>query len=100
MTEEQYLVTCLIEELSELQRELSKCLRFTKDHRFSVYAPSNLERAQLEFNDVCALVVMLNHDHGYGLLLDESKVDSKIDRVKQTMTISKELGVLDDNSDN
>jgi len=62
MKRHEHLITCLIEELGEVQKELSKCLRFTCDHKPDAYPTTNLERARLEVIDVYAVADLLHKD--------------------------------------
>ncbi len=103
MNLEQYLLVCLIEELSEVQKELSKCLRFTTDHKPEEYKSTNLERARLEVADVYAIASMLkehcNIDIGlnypermpFSLLVHMAQ---KVSKTNELINHSVRLGVL------
>ena len=62
MNTKEYLISCLIEELAEVQKELVKCLRFTPDHVSPHDQSSNIARAGLEYADAIAIIEMLEAD--------------------------------------
>ena len=102
MTE--YLLTCLGEELAEVQQETSKCLRFTPNHKPTAYQTTNLERLQLEVADVVAIGSMLAEEDiliGISVNRDSLKTaamrerfDDKVNRTMKLMHVSVELGAL------
>lgn len=104
MTETEYLLICLSEELAEVQQEISKCLRFTPNHRPPQYSTTNIERVRLEIADVYAIVKML-HNQGVDagiyippaseIPLDQLyRMEDKICRTKRLFEVSEKLGVL------
>lgn len=102
----EYLLCCLSEELSEVQQEIGKCLRFTPHHKPDIYDTTNIERVQLEMADVYAIVSMLNsYDINTGIFvppffemsrLQQDRMIDKIRRTNELMEISIKLGALDD----
>jgi hypothetical protein len=103
MNKVQYLLTCFNEELSEVQQEVSKCLRFTPHHTpVGIYDTTNLQRVHLEIADVYAISHMLQKE-GLELKLEPmvmspemvTRYHEKILRTEKLMEISFELGVLD-----
>jgi hypothetical protein len=104
MTEIEYLLICLSEELAEVQQEIGKCLRFTPNHKPDVYPTTNLERLRLERMDVAAVARLLL-DRGVDTQLtanlarvtdDEfDRYNAKKDRTLNLMALSKEMGVVD-----
>lgn len=97
MTKSEYLLTCLIEELSEVQQEVCKCLRFTLDHKYEKYNDTNFEKVLLEFADVRAIRCLLN-DIGIETENTSEKIQErffeKIKRTERLMKESVKLGVL------
>ena len=99
MTEQQYLLQCLSEELSEVQQEISKCQRFTPDHIDPVSGMQNITKVRLEYADVHALLRMLEKT---GLFIESEhpfvrqRINEKISRTVRLMKVSRELGVLED----
>lgn len=98
MNRVEYLLSCLIEELSEVQKEISKCLRFSLEHIPDEYGDgnTNLERLQYEWADVQAILIMLERE---GIKIAEltlpiAAIERKIKRTQHYMNISKQLGTL------
>ena len=60
MNKEQFLITGLIEELSEVIKELTQCVMFGCDKIPSDKTSSNFERAQSEMEDVLAVMYLLD----------------------------------------
>jgi len=92
MTRQEYLLVCLIEELSEVQKELSKCLRFGPEHRYN--GVSNLERALSELEDVEAIRALLAKEN---LKLYPALGNKHVDKVNSTvelMELSRRLGII------
>ena len=102
MTEIEYLLCCLSEELSEVQQEIGKCLRFTPEHRPAEYPTTNIERVRLEMADVYAITRMLREKGvSVGIVLPYSLEEgmaerfySKLKRTRALMEVSRKLGVL------
>lgn len=90
---QEYLTVCLIEELSEMQHALSKCLRFGPNDKHVTKKTTNLEDAINEFSDVLAIVSLLNH-FGVPLNAIEERSKEKVDRTIELMNYSKDLGVI------
>jgi predicted nuclease with TOPRIM domain len=89
----------LSEELSEVQKEISKCLRFSLNHIPEEYndTNSNLERLQYEWTDVQAILIMLERE---GINISDIRsstfnIEKKIRRTDYYMNISKQLGTLE-----
>jgi len=103
MNKVQYLLTCFNEELSEIQQEVSKCLRFTPNHTpVGIYETTNLQRVHLEIADMYAISHMLQVE-GIEMKLEPiymspemvTRYHDKILRTRKLMETSVELGVLD-----
>jgi hypothetical protein len=80
LTAEQYLLIQLIQELAELQQEVTKMLMFTPHHVCRTCAVSNNMRANNEYNDVIGLVEMLR-DMSSGLHYDPKRIQAKKEKV-------------------
>ena len=95
MTKTEYLIVCLIEELSEMQQELSKCLRFTINDKHPSKQETNLEGVCREWSDVLAILEQLD-DQGIVIESDDRQIDAKHAKLEKFMRYSEELGVLED----
>ena len=94
MNIKEYLLVCLVEELSEFQKEICKVLRFTADDKHPDKDETNLEGACREWSDIIAVLELLDqHD----LVIDSNNehIDSKIARLHKYMKHSKMLGTLE-----
>jgi hypothetical protein len=92
MTRQQYLLMCLAEELGELQKEIFKCIRFGPETREKEGYITNIERANNEFNDVVALMNMLNDESGILFKTTATAVHNKISRVNHYYKLSQQFG--------
>lgn len=93
MNEEQYLLTVLNEELAELQKEISKCIRFTPHHSEKPGQKTNFQRAIDEYSDVAAILEMLKR-RNLNFEVDDMRYCEKVARTHQYMDFSMGLGVL------
>ena len=102
-----YLLGCLMEELSEVQQDINKCIRFSPDHSPAGYEgygkETNIQRVQLEFADVQAILILLYQadvDTAIGIYAEtqseafERRVNEKIARTVKLMETSVALGQL------
>ena len=88
-----YLLVCLQEECAEVQKVISKSLRFGLEDRYK--NPLNIEKLNCELNDIYAVVRMLNEE---GIILKKDKIliDEKILRVNHYMQYSRIEKKLED----
>lgn len=97
MTQQQYLLACLSEELCEVGQEIGKCQRFTPHHRPPEYPLTNIQRVKLELADVKAILELLR-EVGLDLLDEDSdflaRVADKKSRTVKIRRVSEELGVV------
>lgn len=89
----EYLIACLVEELSEVQKELVKCLRFTPNHVSAHDNTSNIDRVSMEYADVIAVLELLAAE-GVVLKADPERVADKRRRTIELMPHSQKLGAL------
>ena len=109
MTRQEHLLTILGEECSELHQELCKALRFGV-HEQRDLPTDNSQRIFKEFNDLMAMVEMVNQSAvetsfadasvtlgERGLMyIDENLIAEKKAKVEKYLLYSKECGTLDD----
>lgn len=93
MNTKEYLISCLIEELAEVQQELVKCLRFTPDHVSPHDQHSNIARAGFEYADAIAIIEMLEEE-GVRIPISATRIADKKERTKKLMFTSRKLGAL------
>lgn len=98
MSLEQYLLTKLVEECTEVAQMALKAQQFGLDnHHPKNPGITNRERLQREFMDVVASVKMLN-EIGFGCGVDEALVEKKADKVKHFMSMSIDLGKVEESA--
>ncbi|WP_341232420.1 hypothetical protein [uncultured Methylophaga sp.] len=93
MNKSEHLLIILIEECNELAQDAAKALRFGVFEQRDL-PTSNHDRMQKEFNDVLAVVEMLN-ESGLLLIQDRGLIQLKKQKVIKYMGYSKECGTLD-----
>ena len=93
MNREQHLLTILMEECCEVAQEVSKAKRFGINEQRDL-PTSNHERIQKEFNDLLAIVDMLN-DEGMDFHRDPKLIRMKRAKVEKYLLYSKKCGTLD-----
>ena len=97
MTTEQLLLVQLSEELSEVQKEIAKALRFGLDDTNPKTEVSNLAGIRREMTDVVAVIDELSESHMVYLGPYEKTTDlylSKRIRINQYLEYSQKRGVL------
>lgn len=97
MNKVEHLLICLIEECSELQKEITKVLRFgfKEDHpELKPDFVSNVIRLKREINDIYAILDMLVVED-IDLSRDEILVNHKLDKLSRYMEHSKNEGLLE-----
>ena len=106
MNRQEHLLTILGEECSELHQELCKAMRFGVNEQRDL-STTNAQRIFKEFNDVLAMVDMVNEsvistsrssgitytDKGV-MYRDESFIKEKIAKVEKYLVYSEECGTL------
>ena len=90
---EQYLLTTLAEEASEVAQEASKCIRFTCTHTNPVTKTINIDKLEIELRDLMTIVHML--EKHLGIMFNKEPSMKKEDTVLHYMNISTKLGVLE-----
>lgn len=92
MNREQHLLTILMEECCELAQDTAKAKRFGINEQRDL-STSNAERMQKEYNDVLAVVDMLN-DEGMDLHRSPKLIREKRAKVEHYLVYSHQCGTL------
>lgn len=96
MNRKEHLLTILSEECMEIAKEVSKGLRFGLEDHHPSQTGTNAQKINDEFNDLMAVIEMLN-DEGYlKVKLDGNKMNTKKERVEKYLLYSKEHGTLNE----
>lgn len=94
MNLQQYLMSLLMEEASEVAQAANKCNRFTPDHIYADYGNSNLERLQIEITDLVTVLSLLEKE--LGVTFDMTPSNDKVQRITNMMVHSRAMGTLTD----
>jgi NTP pyrophosphatase (non-canonical NTP hydrolase) len=92
MNIKQHLFLLLMEECGEVAQAASKCVRFTPEHA-PAEMPTNFENLVVEFNDLIAIIELLQEE-GLHLERIDHLVNEKKERLRKFMQISKDMGTL------
>lgn len=94
MNRQEHLLTILKEECAELIQATSKTARFSINSNYD-NGVNNAEQMQKEFNDVLAMVEMINEDYGFQLFgTDFELIKAKKEKVEEYLLYSKKCGTL------
>lgn len=100
MNRQEHLLTILGEECSELHQAISKILRFGINSNYD-NGVNNLDQMQKEFNDVLAMVEMVNDEFLRTkspniIYFNRALTEAKTEKVEKYLLYSKECGTLND----
>lgn len=93
MNEVEHLLTCLNEELAEVQKDVCKALRFGLGDRRSGASATNEANIAHEMGDVLSIIDMLRARHIFRNLTI-SPSDRKKGKVAKYMSVAREKGTL------
>lgn len=93
MNKKEYLLTCLVEECSEVQKEATKALRFGLDDNWKERG-TQADRIVHEFCDLLAIYEMLVEDSLLDDVTTQEMIQMKKERVHKYMDYAKERGTL------
>jgi hypothetical protein len=93
LTKEQYLLTCLAEELTETAQEALKCVRFTPHHSWpQANSATNRDRLITEWSQVQVIVDALNLE-GFEMLPNAQAMEDKRFALEHYRLVSQKMGV-------
>ena len=97
MNKSEYLLTCIIEECSEIQKAISKTLRFGAEDGYPGKRTTNTEDIINEINDLFG-AIHLAQDLKIlpEELVDTTKIIKKKEKITKYMEYSKKCGTLTD----
>jgi len=94
MNKEEYLLTCLMEECAEVQKECAKALRFGLDNAWS--NKTKRELLTEELYDLQGIIVLLAKENiVHSVDYKNPSIEKKVQKVKKFMEESRNLGCLD-----
>jgi len=92
MTRQEHLLVILMEECNELSKDAAKALRFTPLSNYD--GITNSEKMHREYNDILAVVEMLNDDGVVDIYEDADRIEAKKMKVNRFLKDSKKCGTL------
>lgn len=93
MTRKEHLLVKLMEESSEIVKAVSKVLLFGLEDGYPELDTTNEEDINNEFNDLLAVVQMLNSE-GLNIYSDNTKISAKKVKVEQWILYAKQRKIL------
>lgn len=94
MTRPEMLLTILSEECNETAQRVSKALRFTLGEIQSEQLLTNAERIVYEFNDILAVMEMLQEEGLLKNIIDRDAIALKKYKVEKYLQYSVETGAM------
>jgi len=96
MTRQELLLVMLMEECDETSQRASKALRFTLEEVHEGQIMTNAERIIYEFNDLCAVMEILNEEGIFNKpsFLDHEYIKLKRAKIEKWLKYSEEQGTL------
>lgn len=96
MNRKEHLLTILSEECMEIGKECTKALRFGTEDHHPTQTGTNAQKINNEYNDLLAVISMLN-DEGYlNITIDNEKISNKKDKIEKYLLYSLERGTLNE----
>ena len=96
MNKQEHLLTIFQEELLEVAKELSKIKRFGV-HGMELNSQSaltNLQKLEQEWNDLLAVLEMIEEEGIFFLYRDDNKIAKKKEKVREFLEHSRMVGTL------
>lgn len=88
----QYLLTKLAEEASEISQIALKTQQFGLDEKLPGQDLTNLDRIEMEFNDLLGVVELLNQEFGCNIQKDWARIEAKAVKIDKYYQYSVECG--------
>ncbi len=95
MNKTEHLLTCLVEECAEIQKEAAKALRFGLDDHAPDTENTNAERIAVEYVDLIAIMEMLEEENIIPAHRTPERIQAKKDKVLRYMEYARQRGTLD-----
>jgi len=96
MNRQEYLLSCLSEELGEVAQCVGKIQRFGLMDKYKPGAETNDVSLVKEMNDVVALMDMISIELKLNGLYNEAAIQAKKDKIEHYMQYSRDRGTLTD----
>ncbi len=96
LNREQYLITKLAEEASEIAQIALKAQQFGMDEICPKLPESNKQRIHKELNDLLGVVEMLNTEYNFDYRPNDIEIAAKINKVNKYYGYSIDCGQVED----
>jgi len=96
MNRKEHLLTILAEECMEIGKECTKALRFGTEDHHPTQTGTNAQKISDEYNDLLAVIGMLNDEGFLNVTIDKDKIKKKQEKVEKYLLYSKEHGTLNE----
>lgn len=96
MTEQEHLLTCLMEECAEIQQRVSKALRFGLYEIQPEQEYTNKRRIMLELYDLLGVIEMLQERKTLDMFLEREHVHAKKEKVLHFLEYAREQKAIND----
>lgn len=97
LNREQYLLTKLAEEASEVAQIALKTQQFGMDEICPQLPETNKQRIHKELNDLFGIIEMLNSEYNFGYTPDDNEIAAKINKVNKYYGYSIQCRQVEDN---
>lgn len=94
MTRNENLLTILSEECVETAQRVSKALRFTLEEIQPEQELTNAQRIVYEFNDILAVMEILQEEGVFDKVIDREAIDKKKIKVAKYLAYSAQVGTV------
>ena len=94
MNREEHLLTVLMEECSEVQKDICKSLRFGLSDTYKENKPLNKENITTELTDLIAVAQMLVEEGFIDDFMLQEKINNKKQKVEKFLNYSESVGKL------
>ncbi len=95
MTRTENLLTILGEECAETAQRASKAIRFTLEEIQPNQDFTNAERIVYEFNDIYAVMELLQEEGIIGTFIDRTAIELKKQKITKYLKYSQSLGAVE-----
>ena len=96
MNRQQYLLTKLAEEASEIAQIALKTQQFGIDEKLPGQDLTNRDRIEMEFNDLLGVIKLLNQEFGCKIRIDEDMIAAKAAKINKYFQYSIDCGQIKD----
>lgn len=94
MTKNENLLTILSEECVETAHRVSKAIRFTLEEIQPEQELTNAQRIVYEFNDILAVMEILQEEGVFDKVIDRDAIDKKKIKVAKYLAYSTKMGAV------